>query len=154
MKLLNSILWCGLLASCTLVPKPPDVFAFKSLEPMMIIDEQTQHILLEPSPACMKAIEEVRCGYGVSIITGKEIFVGENPETFFNGKSWSQLKDESVYLPAVESYSPLATYVINSCKKMECAGEVTRFKIKFDGLPNGDIKEEIKGPQDKPADNN
>ncbi len=147
MKCSILVILCASLISCAV--KPPDVFVFKELKQQLVIDESNNHLVLEPSPACMKAIEEPTCGYGVSIVSGKQIFVGENPETFFNNKPWSQVKEESVLLPAVESYAPLSVYIINSCKKMNCDSEVTRFRIKFDNLGSDDIKEEISGPQDK-----
>ncbi len=80
----------------------------------------------------MAAIKEVECGHGVSIVKGREIYVGE--KTLFSGKPWSQLKKESVYVPAVESYSPLATYIINTCKKDNCNDDLTRYKVKIDSL--------------------
>lgn len=82
----------------------------------------------------MKEIGEVECGHCTYIVSGKEIFVGENQKTFLNGKPWSQLKIESILVPAQESYAPLSSYIINSCKKMNCSDDVTRFKIKVDTL--------------------
>jgi hypothetical protein len=90
------------------------------------------HIELRPSPTCMKHIGEPECGYGLYIISGREVYVGE--KTLFNGKPWSALKAQSVLLPAEESYSPLAAYIINACKKMNCSDQVTRFKVKLDAL--------------------
>lgn len=115
------------LANCA--HKPPDVFAFKSLEQYLVIDPVTGNLFLEPSPACMEAIKEAECGYGVSIVTGQQVYVGE--KTLFNKKTWSDLKSQSVYLPAQESYAPLSTYIINACRKANCDSEVNRFIIRF-----------------------
>lgn len=124
-----SSLW--LLASCA---TPPNIYAFEHLDSKMLIDPDTKHEVLVPSPACFKALGEFECGHGVAIVTGDEIFVGENPKFWFKGKPWSRLRRESVYLPAEESYAPLATYVINSCKQNNCDDQVNRFKVKLDGL--------------------
>lgn len=63
--------------------------------------------------------------------SGKTVMVS----SWLNGtKSWSKLKEESAYLPAVESYAPLSTYIINSCNKMHCSDQVDRFKVKLDSL--------------------
>lgn len=90
--------------------------------------------MLEPSPACWMSIGEFECGHCVWIMSGKEAFVGEKPGTWINGKSWSKLKSQSVYLPAEESYAPLAAFAINACKKLNCSGDATKFKVKLDGL--------------------
>lgn len=91
----------------------------------------------------MAKIGEPECGHGTYIMSGKEIFVGESPKTFFNKKPWSQLRRESILVPAVESYSPVSKYIINSCEKMGCNDQVQRFKVKLDSL-NG-IEEVLKG---------
>lgn len=82
----------------------------------------------------MEKINEPECGHCVRIVSGEEFFVGESPDHWFNKKPWSLLRRQSVLLPAEESYAPLAAYVINSCKKMGCSHEVTRFKVKLDAL--------------------
>lgn len=82
----------------------------------------------------MEKIVEFECGHGVFIMSGREVWVGENKENWFNGKPWSQLKRESILVPAVESYAPLSTYIINSCAKNNCDAEVDRFKVKIDEL--------------------
>lgn len=82
----------------------------------------------------MEKIGEFECGHGVYIMSQREIWVGEKKEHFYNGKPWSQLKRESIFVPAVESYAPLTTYLIDSCKKMDCSEEVDRFKVKIDEL--------------------
>lgn len=122
----------SLLPSCG--PKPPDIFVFENMQQKLSIDPLTQHLILTPSPTCMKEISEVECGHGVSIVSGREIFVGENEKSLFKGKPWSKLKLESVYIPAVESYAPLAVYVITSCKKMNCNKEVDAFRVKLNSL--------------------
>lgn len=71
-----------------------------------------------------------------------EAYVGEGKEHLLSGKKWSEIKSESVYLPAVESYAPLSTYIINSCEKMNCSEQVDRFKVKIDSL--GSIGSAIK----------
>ncbi len=127
-----SLILCASLSACTI--KPPDVPVFEYLQQYFWTDPTNGHIILKPSPACMKAIKEAECGHGVFIVSGKEIYVGESKTTHFNGKPWSQLKAESVYVPAVESYAPLVTYIINACKKMNCYDAVDRFKVKIDKL--------------------
>lgn len=87
----------------------------------------------------MKAIGEFECGHGVYLLSKQEIYVGENPKTWYNKKSWSRLKRESVIVPAQESYAPLAVYMINACEQMNCMDEVTRYRIRLD---------ELKGIQD------
>jgi len=131
-----------LLAAC--VPKPPDVFVFEQLSQRVSTDPTTGHVLVTPSPTCMKQVGEAECGHGISIMTGREIFVGEAKGHWYANKPWSQLREESAYLPAVESYAPLAAYIIDSCKKMNCSDQVTRFKVKLDSL-NG-----IKGAMANP----
>ena len=120
-----------LLISCA---TPPNVFVFEHLEARLTTDPKTGHTMLTPSPACMRAVKEMECGHGVSIVSGDEIFVGEAEKFRFNGKPWSQLRSESVYLPAEESYAPLAKYIINSCKQNNCDEQVNRFKVKLDSL--------------------
>lgn len=82
----------------------------------------------------MKQIGEPECGHCVWIVSGKEAFIGENQGHWLNGKTWSKIRSQSAYLPAVESYAPLATYIINSCKKMGCDSDVEKFKVKLDSL--------------------
>lgn len=128
--LLLILLWS--LTSCA--TKPPDIAVFEYLTQHLGKDPETGHILLRPSPACMKAIQEAECGHGVYIVSGKEIFIGEKAPNLFNGKTWTEIKSSSVYLPAKESYAPLVTYIINSCKKANCDEQVDKFKIKIDSL--------------------
>ncbi|RYG93861.1 MAG: hypothetical protein EON58_17485 [Alphaproteobacteria bacterium] len=104
------------------------------LEQRLSTDKKTGHLMLTPSPTCMKEIGETTCGHCVYLMSGDEIFVGEKKENWLNGKPWSQLNRESVLLPAEESYAPLAAYIINSCEKMNCNDQVTRFKVKLDSL--------------------
>lgn len=55
--------------------------------------------------------------------------------TWLNDKKpWSLVKEESIYLPAVESYAPLSTHIINECQKIKCSAQVDAFKIKLDSL--------------------
>jgi hypothetical protein len=125
----------GLLISvsaCT--PKPPDVPACEHMAQRLSTDPLTGHLLLSPSPTCLKQIGEPECGHCVFIVSGKELFLGESVGHLLKGKPWSKVRQQAVYLPAVESYAPLATYVINSCKKMGCSDDVDKFKIKLDSL--------------------
>jgi hypothetical protein len=91
-------------------------------------------MLLQGSPTCEKQIGEVSCGHCTYIVSGKEIYVGERAPNLLNGKSWSQIKLESVYVPAVESYGPLSDYIIDACNKMKCNSQVDAFKVKIDSL--------------------
>lgn len=132
LKWLPLLLLPLLLSSCA--TPPPDVPVFENLTQHLGTDPKTGHLILKPSPVCAKEIGEVECGHGVYIMSKKEIFVGEKPEHLFHKKPWSQLKRESVYVPAQESYAPLSTYVINACKQMNCDDQINRFKIKIDSL--------------------
>ena len=132
-KLLPSLILCLSLASCSTV-QPPDVPVCEALNQHMVTDPSNGHLVLKGSPACLKQIGEPECGHCAMIVSGKEIYVGEKPDHLFNKKPWSQLKRESVFVPAVESYAPLATYIINSCKENNCNDQVDRFKIRLDSL--------------------
>lgn len=116
------------------VTPPPDVPVFEHLAQHLGTDPITGHTILKPSPACMAAINEPECGHGVFIMSQKEIYVGEAGATQFKNKPWSQLRRESVYLPAAESYAPLASFIINTCDQNNCSEEVNRFKIRLDEL--------------------
>jgi len=119
-------------SACT--PKIPDVPACENLSEHLVTELTTGHLILVPSPACMKAIGERTCGHCVYIISGREVFVGEQEAHHLNKKPWSKLKNESVYLPAEEAYAPLATYIINACKKMGCNKDVERFRVRLGNL--------------------
>src|ERR1700723_168340 len=95
--LLFVILSCS-LTSCT-QSQPPDVYVFEALDQQVTMDPDTHHMLLTPSPTCMAQIQEPECGHGVSIISGKELFVGELPAHRYNGKAWSAIIAESIYVP-------------------------------------------------------
>ncbi len=127
-----SIILFASLTNCT--EKPPDVPVCENLPQRLSKDSKTDHLMLVPSPTCMKEIGEVECGHCTFIVSGKEIYVGEEKEHLFNDKPWSQLKLESIYVPAKESYAKIAAYMINSCKRANCSAEVTKFKVKIDGL--------------------
>jgi len=118
-------------SSCA--PKPPDVPVCEQLA-QRITKDVNGHIIMKPSPTCMEKISEAECGHCTYIISGKEIFIGEKESTFFNGKSWSTLKAQSILVPAKESYAPMAAYMINACKKMDCNEDVNRFRVKIGTL--------------------
>lgn len=130
------------LSSCA--PKPPDVPVCENLSQRLSEDPVTHHLVLSGSPTCLKEIGELECGHCVLLVTGIESFIGENEPHRLNGKPWSQIKRESALIPVTESYAPLAKYIIDSCAKMNCSEDVTRFKIKLDAL-NG-IASALKNP--------
>lgn len=138
MKKLNKLKWLPfvislfLLASCS--PKPPDVPVCEFLPQRLAYDLVNGHLLLSPSPTCMKQIGESECAHCVFIVSGNEFFLGEGKDHQLNGKPWSKVRAESVYLPAKESYAPLAAYLIDSCKKMHCSEDLEKFKVKLDSL--------------------
>lgn len=100
----------------------------------LTIDPVTKHKLLKPSPTCMSKIGEVECGHCVMIKSKDEFFVGEAEKYHLNKKPWSQIREESVLLPAEESYAPLMADTINMCKKNQCDKEVEKFKVKLNVL--------------------
>lgn len=106
--------------------------ACEELTQHIVVDPVSGHSILKPSPTCQSKIGEDLCGHCVYIVSGKEIFVGE--KTKLNGKAWSEIKSESVLMPAVESYAPLSTFIINTCKKMNCSSTVDAFVIKIGTL--------------------
>lgn len=124
---LFAILFCSLMPSCATVP--PDAPAFHELEERIEYDPITNHVFKRPSPECEKAIQEPSCGYGVYMISGKEVFIGNAKGHDLNGKTWDQIKAESVLLPAQESFAPLADYVINSCEQTHCNEQIDRFRV-------------------------
>jgi hypothetical protein len=130
--LLFAISSCFQINGCATAP--PDVFVFERLSERLYVDPVTKDEMYAPSPTCMAQIAETSCGHGVSVISGKEIFIGNGPTHLFDKKTWDQIQMESILLPAVESYAPLATYMINACKKMNCSSQVDQFKIKLDSL--------------------
>lgn len=123
-----------LLTSCASLPPPPDVFVFENLEQHLVVDSETGHLLLKPSPACMKEVAEPECGHGISIISAKVIYVGEAEKVRYNGKPWSQIRRESIMMPAQESYAPTISWIINACAKLKCSDEVNRFRVKIESL--------------------
>lgn len=118
-----------LTSGCTL--SPPDVAVFENLQQYLANDPVSGHLILKPSPTCMKEIGEAECGHGIFTVSKKQVFVGERPENYFNKKPWSVLRQQSVLVPAEESYAPMAAFIINSCKKNHCDKEVEKFKIKL-----------------------
>lgn len=132
MKYLLSILSLLLVTSCTI--KPPDVPVCENLTQHLVIDPVTEHLVLVPSPTCKKQINEIECGHCTYIVSGKEIYVGEGATHLLNGKTWTRIKLESIYVPSAESFGPLSDYLINSCKKMNCDQQIEAFKIKLNSL--------------------
>lgn len=130
--LLSAILLCSLTSGCATVP--PDVPACEHMSSRIYQDPQSGHDMLEPSPACWSAIGEFECGHCVWIMSGKEAIIGEKPGSWLNGKPWSKVKAQSVYMPAEESYGPMAAYAINACRKMHCDKDVEKFKVKLESL--------------------
>ncbi len=114
------------LASCT--PSPPDVPVCEGLTKRLTTDPTTGHVILSPSPTCEIEIDEPECGHCVYIVSGKQIFIGENAKHQLGGKPWSLVKAESIMLPAVESYAPLSAYIINACKKAGCSADASKFQ--------------------------
>jgi hypothetical protein len=92
----------------------------------------------------MQQVGEAECGRCITIVSGREVFLGEGVGHRFNGKPWSQIRASAVILPAEESYAPLAAYIINSCHKLKCNAEVDRFLVKLNSL-NG-LAGAIKNP--------
>jgi len=135
MKNMSAFAWLSLITSFILLAScsaPPDVVVWEHYRSRIVKDPVTGHILLKPSPSCMKEIKEPECGHGMSIVSGKEYFVGE--KTLFKGKKWSQLKEESLMCPALECYAPLAAHLIKECKKSGCDSDIEKFKIKVDSF--------------------
>lgn len=114
--------------------QPPDVAVFEPYTQRLTTDPLTDHMILLPSPLCMEQIGEFECGHGVYIISQKEVWVGEQEKHWFHGKPWSQLKRESIFVPAIESYAPLSEYIINSCEQNHCNDQVARFRVAPDQL--------------------
>lgn len=134
MRLIILLILLSLLTSCATVSPPPDIPVFEYLEQHLSIDPTTGHSILKPSPACLKAIGEFECGHGVYVMSGREVYIGDLPKNQLNGKTWTQLKAEAVFMPAVESYAPMSTWIINTCKVASCSSEVDAFKIKLNSL--------------------
>lgn len=122
----------ALTASCT--STPPDIAACKPLDKLVFVDKNSGSTRTVPSPTCQKNIQEDECGYCVRIVSGNSFFVGEAKAHQFSGKPWSQLRSESIYLPAAESYSPLAAYILKVCAEDGCSTQLTKFKTKIDAL--------------------
>lgn len=127
--LLLLIILSGLLVSCKQVP--PDVPVCQHLEQRKIFDADSVTLKVRPSPACMMEIAEPECGQCTYIRSGKQIYIGNKKENWFNGKSWDDLRYSAVIVPSEESFAPILTYMINSCKASECNKDITRFKVRF-----------------------
>lgn len=97
-------------------PKPPSwtLFAALSLASCQtpgLPDFPVCHVLVAPSPACERAVGEESCGYCIYYRSGRELFVGEGSGHQLGGKPWSQIRAESVLLPAAEGFAPLSAYL-------------------------------------------
>jgi hypothetical protein len=82
----------------------------------------------------MEQIKERECGACTYTVTQRKKYIGEKKENWFNGKPWSQLRKESILVPAEESYAPMVAHIINSCKARGCDKEITKFKVKIDSM--------------------
>lgn len=131
--LLFAILSCSAI-NCASIPPPPDIFVFERLDQHLSVDPATGHKILAPSPMCMKMLQELSCGHGVAMMSGTEIYVGDAPNHGWKGKTWTEIKSESVHVPAIESFAPLETYLINTCRKFKCNSQLDAFRIKLDSL--------------------
>ena len=140
------IILCVLPISCAI--KPPDVVVCKSLQKHLLYDADDNRLIQKPSPTCHKQIKEPECGACTYIVSGRKKYIGNKKENHFNGKSWKQIKEQSILVPAEESYAPLATYIINSCKKANCDKDVNRFKIKVESLEKMQQLDEQRKTQD------
>jgi hypothetical protein len=128
--LIASLLLLSVLTlSCN--PNIPDIFVFELLSQSLSKNSKGD-VLLTASPTCMAQIKEPECLHGTSIMTGTQIYVGQL--TLFKGKTMKQLQTESLLVPAIESYAPLETYIVNSCKKLHCSKQVEEFRVKLNGL--------------------
>lgn len=132
LKFLPLIILWSLLTSCATAP--PNVPVCENLTQHLSNDPVTGHLILKPSPQCFSQIGEAECGHCTMTMSGEQIYIGESSKHLLEGKPWSQVKRESVYVPAIESYAPLSAYIINSCKQLNCSDDVTKFKVKLDGL--------------------
>ena len=124
LKLLT--VWLSTQSSCAVMP--PDIFACKSLDPVVINGETM------PSPTCKRGIGEARCGYCTYTISEKSFIVGNEPQNHYDGRSWDQMVDRAVILPAKESYAPLKAYIINSCKASNCDALISGWRFKLEEL--------------------
>lgn len=139
MKPLNALAWLLFVYSSPLLlscggATIHDVPVFEDMQPRVITDSMNQHLMMIPDPVCQKEIGEIACGHGVFIVSGKEIFIGEAPAHMYKGKPWSVLKEQSIYVPAVESFAPIEQDLINMCAKNSCNDQVDKFRVKLDSL--------------------
>lgn len=124
-----------LLFACS--PSPPDVPVCGDLKQKLSKDPITNHLILTPNPVCEEKIAEIECGHCTYIVSGNEIYIGEDKKNWVDlgkgKKSWSQISDEAIRVPA-ESYEKIAEYMINSCEKTGCNADLNRFKVKIDSV--------------------
>ena len=82
-------------------------------------------------PVCrMRAANEGFCTYTIS--TEKDQIV--NDSNMLNGKTWIDLKVESVMLPA-ESWAKIKEYIIKQCKKNnDCSSNIGTWQGKLDAV--------------------
>lgn len=65
-------------------------------------------------------------------ISNKDMIVSD--ESLLNGKTWIDLKIESVYVPA-DSWAELKKYIIKQCKKHnDCEHDIGSWSAKIDSV--------------------
>ena len=117
--------------------KPPDVWVCRDLTEKVVITEDAfgvEEMNLRGNPVCLSEIKENRCGYCVRSISGTHTYVGEDSTHQLEGKKWSEMRIDSVMLPA-DSYAALKEFIINSCKKSnQCAEGIAKWRTNLELL--------------------
>ena len=71
-------------------------------------------------------------GFCTYTISNKDIIVTDNNK--LGGKTWLDLKIESVYLP-VESWASIKEYILKQCKKHnDCSNNIGTWSTKIDSI--------------------
>ncbi len=74
----------------------------------------------------------VNSGFCTNTVSNKDIIVDDTH--LLNGKTWLDLKIESVYVPA-ESWAEIKKYIIKQCKKhRDCSGNIDTWSSKIDSV--------------------
>lgn len=68
---------------------------------------------------CVELLHEFS-GWCTFTISDKEIFL-DNDKKLYNGKTWSDLKKDSLIMPA-DSYAKIKAYILSECKKHKDCG--------------------------------